>query len=127
MDVTGGGGLVAAAGPLAVLVPQPDRVPDARGDGVGVADVQRQARSAQHRLELLAAQERGESAWAGQQLDGLADDGLLQQFPGPAGAEDNGRIGAGGHIRQTAVRVAVTGSAASRPAVAAPAVAAPAV
>ena len=43
----GPGGLVAPAGPLAVPVPQDDRVADPGRDRLGVADVQRQARPAQ--------------------------------------------------------------------------------
>jgi hypothetical protein len=76
------GGLVAPPGPLAVLVAQHHRVADPRRDGLGVADVQRQARPAQPHPELPAAQERGEPAGAGQQVDGLADHRLLERGPG---------------------------------------------
>src|SRR5437016_1535202 len=79
------GGLVAPAGPLAVLVPQGDRVADPRGDGLAVPDVQRQARPGQPGAELPAAQERGQAAWPGQQVDSLADDSPLEGFPGSAG------------------------------------------
>jgi hypothetical protein len=51
-----GGGLVAPPGPLAVLVPQDDRVADPGRDGLAVADVQRQARPGQPGAELPAAQ-----------------------------------------------------------------------
>ena len=71
------GGLVAAAGPLAVLVPQDDRVADPGRNGLGVADVQRQARAAQPDAQLPAAQEAGEAAGAGQQVDGLRGGYLL--------------------------------------------------
>ena len=76
------GGLVAPPGPLAVPVPQDDRVADPRGDGLAVPDVQRQARPAQAGAELAAAQEARQPAGAGQQVDGLADDGLLDRRPG---------------------------------------------
>src|SRR5580704_706504 len=59
------GGLVALAGPSAVLVAEGDRVADPGRDGLGVADVQRQARAAQPRAELPTAQERGQPAGAG--------------------------------------------------------------
>ena len=55
-------GLVAAAGPPAVLVAQDDRVANAGRDGLGVADVQRQAGAAQPHAQLAAAQEAGEAA-----------------------------------------------------------------
>ena len=55
-------------------------------DGLGVPDVQRQARPAEAGAELAAAQERREAAGAGQQVDGLADDGSLEGFAGRAGA-----------------------------------------
>jgi len=52
VDLARRGGLVAAAGPLAVLIPQDDGVADARRDGLGVADVQRQARPGEAGSEL---------------------------------------------------------------------------
>ena len=58
VHLAGAGGLGAAAGPLAVPVPQQDRVADPRRDRLGVADVQRQARPAEADAELPAAQER---------------------------------------------------------------------
>ena len=79
------GGLVAAASPPAVLVAQGDGVADPGRDGLGVADVQRQARAAQPGAELPAAQERRQPARPGQQVDGLADNGLLEGLPGPRG------------------------------------------
>src|SRR5580700_8805238 len=60
VDLAGPGGLAAAAGPLAVLVPQDDRVADRGRDGLGVADVQRQARAGQPGAELAGAQEGGQ-------------------------------------------------------------------
>src|SRR6185312_16842896 len=44
VHLAGAGGLVAAAGPLAVPVPQQHRVADPRRDRLGVPDIQRQAR-----------------------------------------------------------------------------------
>ena len=55
-----------------MLVPQGHRVADPGRDGLGVPDVQRQARPAQPRPELLAAQEAGQPARPGQQVHGLA-------------------------------------------------------
>jgi hypothetical protein len=77
VDFTGGGGLIAAPGPPAVPVPEDDRVADARRDGGAVPDVQRQARPAQPDPELAAAQEAGQPAWAGEQVDGLRGGYLL--------------------------------------------------
>src|SRR6476660_1635231 len=80
VDLAGCRGLRAAAGPLAVLVAEPDRVADGGRDGLAVADVQGQAGAAGAQAEL-AAQEAGEAAGAGQQLDRLADDRLHQRLP----------------------------------------------
>ena len=85
VDLAGGGGLVAAAGPAAVPVAQDDRVADGGGDGVGVADVQRQAGPGQAGAELVGPQEGGQAAGAGQQVGDLADDGLLDRLPGHPG------------------------------------------
>src|ERR1019366_3626676 len=65
VDLAGRGGLVAAAGPLAVVVPGPDRIADRGRDVLAIADVQRQARPGQPRPELFPAQERGEADGAG--------------------------------------------------------------
>ena len=54
------GGLVAASRPPAVLVAQGDGVADPGRDGLGVADVQRQAGAAEAGAEFQAAQERGQ-------------------------------------------------------------------
>src|SRR5208282_6518877 len=78
VDLAGTGGLVAPAGPLAVAIPQDDRVADPGRDGLGVADVQRQARATQPGAELPAAQERRQPAGAGQEIHRFADDGLLE-------------------------------------------------
>src|SRR5579859_5009794 len=60
VDLAGGGGLGAPAGPPAVLIAQGDGVADGGRDGVAVPDVQRQARTFQPPgAELLAAQEAG--------------------------------------------------------------------
>jgi hypothetical protein len=109
VDLAGGGGLGAAAGPPAVRIAQGDGVADGGGDGVAVADVQGQARPGQAGAELLAAQERREPAGAGQQLDGLADDGPLQRLPGqrPRPGGRGGRPAARvARVRVLGVRVA---------------------
>ena len=62
VDFARRGGLVAAAGPPAALIAQDDRVANAGRDGLGVADVQRQAGAAQPHAQLAAAQEAGEAA-----------------------------------------------------------------
>ena len=77
VDFAGRGGLAAASGPAAVLVPLDDRGADPGRDGVGVADVQRLAGAGQPGAELPAAQEAREAAGTGEKVDGLADDGLL--------------------------------------------------
>ena len=56
VDLAGAGGLGAAAGPLAVPVPQQHRVADPGRDRLGVADVQRQARPGQAHAELAPPQ-----------------------------------------------------------------------
>src|ERR1035441_5196031 len=85
------GGLVAAAGPLAELVPQLDRVADRGRDIIAVPDIQGKARAGQAGAELLAAQEAGQPAWARDQGDSLADDGALESLaaePGRGGQQD---------------------------------------
>src|SRR5712675_2377638 len=73
-------GLVTATSPLAVPVPHDHRVADGGRNGLAEADVQRQARPGQPRAELPPPQERRQPAGAGQQIDGLADDGLLERL-----------------------------------------------
>ena len=85
------GGLVAPPGPLAVLVPQDDRVADPGRDGLGVPDVQRQAGPAQPDAELPAAQEAGQPAGTGQQVHRRADDRLLERLPGLGRRPGRGR------------------------------------
>src|SRR6185437_15286501 len=82
VDLAGLGGLVAPARPLAVLIAQQHRVADPRRDRLGVPDVQRQAGAAEAGAELPAAQEARQPARSRQQVDGLADDGLLERGPG---------------------------------------------
>jgi hypothetical protein len=82
VHLAGFGRLVAPSGPLAVLVPQGDRVADPGRDVLAVPDVQRQARPGQPGAELPAAQERGQAAGTGQKVHGLADHGLLDRRPG---------------------------------------------
>jgi hypothetical protein len=81
VDLAGGGGLVAAAGPPAVLVPQDHRAADCGGDFGAVPDVQRQARPGQAGAELPGAQEGGQPAGTEDQVDGLLDDRLLGLVP----------------------------------------------
>jgi hypothetical protein len=84
VDLAGGGGLVAAAGPAAVPVAQDDGVPDPGRDRGAVPDVQRQARPAQPRPELPPPQERGQPARPRQQVHGLAQNylfSLLRSLP----------------------------------------------
>ena len=78
-------GLVAAAGPPALAVPQGHRVTDPGRDRLGIPDIQRQARPAQPHAELPAAQEARQPARARQQVHRLADDRLLQRRPGRRG------------------------------------------
>jgi len=78
VHLAGCGGLVAAAGPAAMLVAQDDRAADGGGDLGAVADVQRQAGSGQPGAELTGAQEAGQAAGAGDQVDGLPRDRLLK-------------------------------------------------
>ena len=56
VDLAGPGGLAAPAGPFAVLGAEADGFADVGGDGAAVADVQRQARGGQPRVELLPPQ-----------------------------------------------------------------------
>ena len=73
-----GGGLIAAAGVLAGLVPQRDQAAQVHRDVVGLADVQRKRRAVQALAEQVTAQERGHSARTGDDLQDLAQDLLLQ-------------------------------------------------
>src|SRR6266702_4787037 len=86
MHFAGGGGLVAAAGEPAVLVPQDDGAADRGRDVPGYPDIQRQAGAAEAGAELPAAQERREAARTRYEGDGFADDGLLQGVPRPGSA-----------------------------------------
>src|SRR5271165_3851826 len=104
VDLAGAGGLVVPPGPLAVLVAQDDRVADARGDRLGVPDVQRQAGAGQPGAELPAPQERRQPARTRDQVHRLADDRLLEGLPRQRGVR-------GGHIL-AAVAVAVAAVAA---------------
>src|SRR5690348_6384405 len=71
VDLAAGGGLVAAAGEPAVLVPFDHRPADRGRDVGGDADVQGQAAAAQPGAELAAAQEGRQAAGPGEQGDGL--------------------------------------------------------
>jgi len=104
-----GGGLVAPARPLAVPVAQEHGVADPGRDGLGVPDVQRQARAGQAGAELPPAQERGQPARAGQQVDSRADDGPLQRLPGRAGARAGVRAGPAAGVRVRGGAGAVAG------------------
>ena len=76
------GRLVALAGPPAALVPQQYRVADPGRDVLAVPDVQRQAGTGEAGPQLSAAQEARQPAGAREEVDGLADDGLLDRGPG---------------------------------------------
>jgi hypothetical protein len=78
-----------------VPVSQDHGVADPGRDGLGVADVKRQAGAAQPRAEFLAAQERREPAGAGEQVGGLTDDGLLEGLPDECGAGRGCRLAVG--------------------------------
>ena len=86
VDLAGRRGLVAAAGEPAVLVPQDDRPADRGRDVAADPDVQGEAGAGEAGAELPAAQEPGQPARPGQQVDGLADDGLLEGLPDADGA-----------------------------------------
>src|SRR5580658_7134210 len=85
VHLAGRRGLVAPAGPPAVLVPEPDRAADPGRDVLGVAHIQRQAQPAEPGAELAAAQEARQPAGPRQQVHGLADDRLLESLAGPLG------------------------------------------
>src|SRR5580700_453453 len=73
----GRGGLVAAAGVLACLIPEGDQAAQMEGDVVGLADIQRQGGPGEGLAEQVAAQERRGAAGAGDDLQDLAQDLLL--------------------------------------------------
>jgi hypothetical protein len=80
VHLTRRGGLVAAAGPAAVLVPQDHRPADRGGDLRGVPDVQRQAGAGQPGAQQPGPQERRQPAGAGNQIDRFADDGVAEHL-----------------------------------------------
>ena len=82
MHLTRRGGLVAAAGPPAVLVAQDDRAADRGRDLGAVPDVQGQRRPGQPGAEQPGPQERGQPARAGHQVHGLADDRVPEYLQG---------------------------------------------
>jgi hypothetical protein len=82
VHLAGGGGLVAAAGPAAMLVPQDHRAADRGGDLRGVPDVQRQGRPGQPGAQQPGPQERRQPAGAGDQVDRFFDDHLLERLHG---------------------------------------------
>src|SRR5215471_12890457 len=79
------GGLVASAGPLAVLVAEDDGAAQVTGDVVGVPDVQDEAGAGERPAEEAGAQEPGEAAGAGQGADGQGEQGAFQGEPGGGG------------------------------------------
>jgi hypothetical protein len=90
------GGLITAAGMLAALVPQRHQAPQVDGDVVGLADVQRERGSGQGLAEEVAAQEGGQAAGSGDDLDDPGQDLLLQpaqRLRRPAGRPAPGRLG----------------------------------
>ncbi|MBV9208762.1 MAG: hypothetical protein JO037_25900 [Actinobacteria bacterium] len=80
VHLAGRGRLLATAREPAVLVAQDHRGPDTGRDVPADADIQRHARAAQPAAELPAAQERGQAARPGQQLDRLGHDCLHQRI-----------------------------------------------
>src|ERR1700750_1542883 len=93
VDLADGGGLVTAGEP-AVLVALDNRVADPGRDGLGVADVQRQARPGQAGAELAAAEEARHAAGARQEVHGLADDAPLDRGPGLGGVGTRSAVAA---------------------------------
>ncbi len=91
--MAGGGGLVAAAGELAALVAEGGQAAEVDGDLVGLAGVQRQRRPAHPVAEEVAAQEGGDPAGAGDDLDDPGQDLLLQGGQRLAMRRPGGRIG----------------------------------
>src|SRR5580704_2006325 len=77
VGLAGRGGLVAAAGELACLVPQGDQAPQVEGDVVGLADVEGEGGAGQGLAEQVPAQEGGGAAGAGDDLQDLAEDLVL--------------------------------------------------
>ena len=73
-----GRGLVAAAGVLARLVPQGDQAPQVDRYVVGLPDVEREGGAVEAFAGQVAAQEGGHAAGAGQDLQDLGDDLVLQ-------------------------------------------------
>src|SRR5260370_5299623 len=89
-DVVGfaaGRRLVAAAGVLAVLIPQRDQPPQVHRDLVGLPDIQREGGAGQGLAEQGPAQDGGGAAGPGGDLQDLAQDPLLHlgQRPGCRG------------------------------------------
>ncbi len=89
----GGGGLVAAAGVGAALVPQGGQAAEGDRDIVGLADVQRQRGAAEALAEEVAAQEGGDPAGAGDDLDDPGQDLLLQPGQRLGVRRPPGRVG----------------------------------
>ena len=94
VHLAGRGGLVAAAGPPAMLVPQDDRAADRGRDVLADPDVQRQARPAEPGTQLPAPQEARQAARTRDQVDRFADDGLLEGLPGAGGVLAGRGVGA---------------------------------
>src|SRR5712691_9430000 len=106
VHLTACGRLVAAAGEPAVLVPQDDGAADRGRDVAADPHVQRQARPAQPHAQLPAPQEARQPARARYQVDRLANDRLLEGFPGArvirAGRGRAAAVVAGGAIAAVA-------------------------
>src|SRR5579862_4187493 len=107
-----GGGLITAAGVLAVLVPQGDQAAQVDRDVVGLADVEREGRPGQGLAEQVAAQEGGGAAGAGDDLEDLAEDLLLQV--GERVGDGGGERGAAGRGAGQAGRDGTGGGRSSR-------------
>src|SRR5580698_6567369 len=80
-----GGGLVAAAGVLAVLVPQGDQAAQVGRDLVGLADIEGEGGPGEGLAEQVAAQHRRGAAGPGDDLQDLGQDLVLQLGQGVRG------------------------------------------
>src|SRR5215470_20226498 len=79
------GGGPAAARPGAAPVPQQHRAADVGGDGVGVADVEREAGGVVRGVQEAGAQDGGQPGGAGDQVDREAGHRVAQRPPGLGG------------------------------------------
>ena len=78
VGLTAGRRLVTAAGELARLIPQRDQAPQVDRDLVALPDIEREGGPGQGLAEQVPAEEGGGAAGAGDDLEDLAQDLLLQ-------------------------------------------------